>query len=424
VITEMPLDLSVLILSALFVGAVVTVLLWSAYNLIVALKGLANRSARKPGKPRYDADTAPSFSIIVPLKGEEAVLPRLIDHVVHFTYPKSKYEVLLVEDGSHDRTPSLCAKYAEQYPEAIRYLHRDKSDGKPSALNAALRLARGEIIGILDADSVPPDDLLMAASDYFVTRDATAIQGATSSINADENMLTKVISLEETMWFQALLRGKSALDLFVPLTGNCYFVKGSVLRDLGGWDEHSLAEDVDLSLRIIVTGGKTVFAENVRAKQEAPSQIAQFFRQRIRWYRGYMESALSYGKLLKTPSRLKFDAELTLSGPYILSVSLLAYLSSVAMYSFGGQILFRLLALLMTGLTTVTLCALGVSLAFLVKPRRLSNLVWIPFIYAYWSLQSLISAYALGLMVTRRPRVWTVTKKKGTVSGGHKQADQ
>jgi cellulose synthase/poly-beta-1,6-N-acetylglucosamine synthase-like glycosyltransferase len=398
-------------------AAIVVVVAWSLYNLLVALMGLARSSSKERiGDVIDETQARQSISIIVPVKDEEIVLPRLVNSAIGLRYPKSEYEVLLVEDGSVDGTPELCAKYARQYPETIRYIHLENSDGKPSALNAALQSARGEIVGVLDADSVPEDDLLLAVDKEFSTRDVTAIQGMPSSINPHQNMLTRVASLEEAAWFSALMRGKESLSLFVPLTGSCQFVRASDLRQMGGWDPHSLAEDADLAARIVENGGKVGFAAAVSSKQETPSSLPQLARQRIRWYRGYMETALRYGRLLKTFSRVCLDAELTLVGPYVLSASLFVYALSLALCYFDGGSLLQFPAWVMTSITTSVLLALGLALMLTVKPRRLSNLAWVPLIYAYWCLQGLIATFALGLMVTRRPRVWSRTRKTGSVT--------
>jgi cellulose synthase/poly-beta-1,6-N-acetylglucosamine synthase-like glycosyltransferase len=413
----MALDLFILGVAVCVTAAIVVVVAWSLYNLFVALTGLAGGSSRQEMKDiLHETEARHSFSIIVPVKDEEVVLPRLINSVIGLRYPKSKYEVLLVEDGSVDGTAELCAEYARHYPETIRYIHLEYSDGKPSALNAALQSARGEIVGVLDADSVADTDLLLVADKMFSTRDANAIQGMPSSINPGQNMLTRVASLEEAAWFGALMRGKERLGLFVPLTGSCQFVRASDLRQIGGWDAHSLAEDVDLAARIVENGGKVGFAAAVSSKQETPSSLSQLVRQRIRWYRGYMESALRYGRLIRIPSRVCLDAELTLMGPYILSASLFAYGLSLALCFFDGGSLLQFPAWIMTSITTVVLLALGLALMFMVKPRRLSNLAWVPLIYAYWCLQGVIATCALGLMVLRRPRVWSRTRKTGSVT--------
>jgi hypothetical protein len=130
-----------------------------------------------------------------------------------------------------------------------------------------------------------------------------------------------------------------------------------------------------------------------------------------------MEVAFKYGRLMAKPNRQSFDAELTLLGPFILIASLVSYFlpfySSLAAFNF--DVLLQFLMQLSALGTTIMLAVCGLALAYATKPRRLTNLLWLPFMYFYWSLQAFISFYALLLMVLRRPRKWIKTEKTGTI---------
>jgi cellulose synthase/poly-beta-1,6-N-acetylglucosamine synthase-like glycosyltransferase len=299
----------------------------------------------------------------------------------------------------------------------IRYFHRPSSSGKPAALNFGLDRIRGEVVGVFDADSVPDRDVLRRVARRFEGSETVAIQGMTRSINAQENMLTRIASLEEQVWFKGILNGKDHLRLFVPLTGSCQFVRTDVTRELGGWTESSLAEDAELAARLLESNRRVEFCEDAVSLQETPSRLSQVFRQRARWYRGYVETAIKYGRLLTSPSRIRLDAELSLLGPIMLSISFLNYLLSWIVFTYSPSFVVQILAYLMAGLTSVLLLAVGIALVYMVSPRRLSNFLWFPFIYAYWFLQTVIAAYALYLIMLRRPRVWMKTRKDGSVHG-------
>ena len=405
-------SISVDLLLILFVPVALSILLWSLYNLSIFTVGIRSRK-----KDDIIARTdSPLISLIVPAKGEENVIPRLMDSLLSLDYPKEKIEVLVVEDGSTDRTGEICMKYASQWPNLIHYLHKPLSNGKPSALNFALQHAHGEIVGVLDADSVPDISLLERVADRFAEPEVTAVQGITQTINAQANMLTKIVSLEETAWFKAILKGKDRLSLFVPLTGSCQFIRADALRKFGGWQEDSLAEDVELAARLLEGGHRVRFCEEAISSQEAPSRLSHLFRQRSRWYRGYIETAIKYGKLLRRPDRSRFDAEISLAGPLLLSASFANYLLSWLVFTYSATLLARVFAYLMVGLASIVLLALGFALVYTAKPRRLSNLLWVPFIYAYWFLQTVMAVYALFSILLRRPRTWTKTQKTGSIA--------
>jgi cellulose synthase/poly-beta-1,6-N-acetylglucosamine synthase-like glycosyltransferase len=153
----------------------------------------------------------------------------------------------------------------------------------------------------------------------------------------------------------------------------------------------------------------------VVAWQESPSDLKTLFKQRTRWFRGTMEVAFKYGRLMSRPSRKNFDAETTLLGPFILIASLVPY--SAMFWAFFTalpfDVLWRIAVQFATLTTTLTMLLCGLALVYITKPRRIKNILWLPFIYLYWSLQAFIALYAALLIALRMPRQWTKTNKKG-----------
>ncbi|MCD6530483.1 glycosyltransferase family 2 protein [Candidatus Bathyarchaeota archaeon] len=355
---------------------------------------------------------------MVPVKDEEKVIGRLLEALLKLRYPPEKKEILIVEDGSTDRTVEVCSEYVKRYPGQVKLIRKPLSEGKPSALNYALKYVKGDIIGFFDADSVPHPDSLMNIYKYFEDDEVAAVQGRTSSINADENMLTKLISYEETVWCETYLRGKDVLDLFVHLRGSCQFVRRDALQRLGGFDENSLSEDMELSARLIDRGYKIRYAPDVCAWQETPADLKALFRQRTRWFRGSMEVALRYGKLLRKGDRRSVDAELTLVGPYMFLPCMLGYflglLSLIFPVSPNPVLTFMGQGLALS--STITLFLVGTALLYLTKPKKAASLLWPLFVYAYWMIQNFVAFYAFAQMVLRWPRKWVKTTKRGVIT--------
>ena len=403
------------------VGVLSVLYAWALYNIPILAAGVRHlwRSDVKGRKcSLLRRERLPTVSIIVPVKDEEKVVGRLLEAFLNLDYPPEKREIVIVEDGSVDNTVGICAKYARQYPDQVRLVRRSRSDGKPSALNHALKYVRGEIVAVFDADSVPEPDSLSKVVKYFEDMSIAALQGRPCAINADENMLSKFISYEEAVRYEAYLRGKDALNLFVPLTGSCYFVRRRVLDEVGGWDDESLSEDMELSARLIERGYKIKYASDLRSWQENPTNLDQLFRQRARWFRGCMEVSLSYGKLLKRMNRRCIDAEITLFAPFMFVPFLLGYVLGTygLLGLIQGDVFSMVMAKGMMLLTTVTLFLVGMALLYMTKPRKLTSLLWLPFVYAYWSVQSFIALYALVQIALKRPRIWVKTSKTGTVT--------
>jgi len=337
-----------------------------------------------------------------------------LESLLKLDYPPEKKEIIIVEDASTDKTPEICRDYAKQYPEVIKFIHREISKGKPSALNCGFKHAKGEVVAVFDADNVPETDVLTKAAEYFEDPSVAAVQGTTCTINADQNMLTKFVSVEEAVWHKNFLQGKDALRLFVPLTGSCQFIRRDIAEEVGLWDEECLAEDLEMSAKITDHGYNIRYAPNVISWQEAPSTLSQHIKQRIRWFRGYMEVAVKYGRFLKKFEKKAFDAEITLIGPYVLASFLLSY--GITIYSSLFPVydpIFPSMTKITVLLTAFSLLIAGIAMLYATKPMKIKNVLWLPFIYVYWSLQCILTAYALVEIVFRRPKIWMKTTKTG-----------
>ena len=405
----------------LFTFVLSIIYVWTLYNIPTTVAGVrrlrrANRERENASMP--NGEDLPAVSILVPVKNEEKVVGRLLKSLLSQDYPSDRVEIIIVDDGSIDRTVEICRGYAERHSDQIRLLQQSKSNGKPTALNYALEHAKGEIIATFDADNVPERGTLRKAAGFLKDPSVAAVQGTICSINADENMLTKFLSYEEAVRFKAYMGGKDVLDLFVHLAGSCQFVRRRVLDAVGGWRPDSLSEDMEMSARLTERDYRIKYALEMRSWQESPVSMSQLVNQRLRWYRGCLDTAFGYGRLLRKLSWKRIDAEATLVGPCMLTLSLVGFLMGLftLVVPFSRDLFFTILAQATTVLTGVTLLLGGLALIYVTKPRRIRNVLWLPFIYAYWTLQTFLASYALFQVVLRRPKKWRKTARSGVVT--------
>jgi cellulose synthase/poly-beta-1,6-N-acetylglucosamine synthase-like glycosyltransferase len=393
-------------------------LFWTVYNgsiIYVGIRSKRKTLATKLETPPVKDEFLPKFSIIVPTKNEEVVIGRCLNGLLDLDYPKEKMEIIIVDGDSADSTCKICSEFVTKYPQVFSVINENNgAKGKPAALNLAISRVTGEIVGVFDADSLPEKDSLKRVASYFGNPKIMAVQGRTISLNEKKNVLTRVVSSEEKAWFQALLTGREKLQLFVPLNGSCQFIRRNVLEEAGGWDETSLTEDVELAVRLVEKNYLIKYAEDVVCGQETPNSLGDLVKQRVRWYRGYMETALKYGRLLNTLNKRTIDAEVSLNGPFMMVVSLLSYINwfFVALFLSQSTPILGLTGLIIA-LTAVSLVSVGVALTASERPIKIQNLLWIPSIYAYWLIQIFIAGWAFLKLVFRRKRVWSKTAKKG-----------
>jgi len=390
-------------------------LFWSVYNGTIIYAGI--RRKRNPSPSNEIIGEFPKFSIIVPTKNEEAVVGRCLSGLLDLDYPRDKMEIIIVDGNSSDSTVRICSDFSAKYPMVFKIINENGCKGKPAALNLALPHVTGDVVGVFDADSLPEREVLKKVAAYLNDKNVTAVQGRTTSLNEKTNILTRVAASEEKAWFQALLLGREKLHLFVPLNGSCQFVRREVLEELGGWDEACLTEDVELAVRLVEKNHQVKYAPDVSAGQETPTGLRDLIKQRVRWYRGYMDVALKYGRLLDKLNMKNLDAEISLAGPFMMVVSLLSYINwfFIVVFLSESSPIINFTGLVIA-LTAVSLFSVGIALTASEKPIKLRNLLWVPSIYVYWLLQMCIAGWAFLKLVFRRKKVWSKTVKKGFIT--------
>lgn len=403
----------------------IVVYTWALYSIPLLVIGIKrSRGGKKHNKQQVHVSEKglPTFSLIVPAKDEALVLPRLFNALLNQDYPMEKVEVLVVENGSTDGTVQVCKKAAQETRSVVKVVHSGDAWGKPSALNSGLQAATGDIVGVFDADNIPEPDVLRKVAGYFQDESVAALQGRTLIANADVNMLTKFISYEDAAWCEGYLRGRDALGLFVHLRGSCQFVRRTVLESVGGWDARYISDDFELSAKLTEQGHLIKYAPDARSWQESPAGLKEMFTQRVRWFRGAMEVALHYGRLIRRPNWKTVDAEMMLLGPFVLILSLLGYvLGPFAVTQFNGSVIFGITVVGWL-LATVSIIMIALGLLYVAKPKRLVDLLWIPFIYAYWSFQVILATLALLKIVFKAQKRWQKTSKTGIVTTTFVQA--
>jgi cellulose synthase/poly-beta-1,6-N-acetylglucosamine synthase-like glycosyltransferase len=160
---------------------------------------------------------------------------------------------------------------------------------KPRALNYALPFARGEIIGIYDAEDRPdPNQIAHIVRRYDeVPRDVACLQGRLDYYNTDHNLMARLFTVEYASWFRVLLPGVQRLGLFVPLGGTTLFLRRDALEEVGGWDAHNVTEDAELGLRLARAGYRAELVDTT-TYEEATAAVGPWIRQRSRWLKGYI----------------------------------------------------------------------------------------------------------------------------------------
>ena len=240
-----------------------------------------------------DERELPTYTILVPLYRETAVLPRLVSSIAAIDYPRAKLDVrLLLEE---DDIETIEAARSMPLPACFRIVI--VPDGaprtKPKACNYGLLSAEGEFVVIYDAEDRPDPDQLKKVVVAFAKADPLirCIQCKLNYFNRDQNILTRWFTTEYSMWFDLLMPGLDATNAPIPLGGTSNHFRTETLIEMGAWDPFNVTEDADLGIRLHKQGYRTAIIDST-TYEEANSDVHNWIRQRSRWVKGYIQTWL------------------------------------------------------------------------------------------------------------------------------------
>jgi cellulose synthase/poly-beta-1,6-N-acetylglucosamine synthase-like glycosyltransferase len=247
----------------------------------------------------------PVVSVLVPMFEESEIAERLVTHLSRMRYPPERLDILLLLEEDDTVTAETIA--ATPLPGNMRVLTVPSGHPrtKPRALNYALPFARGEIVGIYDAEDRPdPNQIAHVVRRYDeVPPDVACLQGRLDYYNTDHNLMARLFTVEYASWFRVLLPGVQRLGLFVPLGGTTLFLRRSALEEVGGWDAHNVTEDAELGLRLARAGYRTELVDTTTF-EEATAAVGPWIRQRSRWLKGYL---ITWATAMRDPLSLWRD---------------------------------------------------------------------------------------------------------------------
>jgi cellulose synthase/poly-beta-1,6-N-acetylglucosamine synthase-like glycosyltransferase len=239
--------------------------------------------------------TTPVVTIQLPVYNELYVVNRLIDSICAMDYPKDKLEIQVLDDST-DETITVCAKAVEHYQKLgydIKHIRRSNRKGfKAGALKCGLETARGEFIGIFDADFVPNTDFLEKTIPYFYTDSKIGVvQTRWAHINGDYSLLTRAqaFALDAHHAVEQNVRCKAGF--FINFNGTGGVWRKAAILDAGNWQADTLTEDLDLSYRAQLRGWKFQYLCDVTSPAELPAEVNALKTQQFRWTKGAIETA-------------------------------------------------------------------------------------------------------------------------------------
>ena len=286
-------------------------------------------------KPLADINHRPTVTVIVPCKNEEGAIEQTITAIVESDYPADKLKVVVVDDGSTDRTYQIVKQHEGNRVKVIRH---GSNKGKRQAFATGFHSSDGEIVICIDSDTTVAKDAIRLLVQPFTDDNVVAVCGHGDAVNKDKNLLTKI----QHYWYQemfTLIKGmESTLNAVTCCSGILAAYRRDVVNEvIDEWlNEKFLGHKIfigdDRQLTNLCARGangisakdaKVVYQRNAIAYTIVPDNFNQFFKQQLRWKRAWVHGSALAGKFMwrkRFPVLLYFYTyqALTFSSPVII----------------------------------------------------------------------------------------------------------
>lgn len=281
------------------------------YAFYLHLATLHKKRQLKKNPQVVNENFKPFVTVMIPSHNEETVISKTIENILALDY--ENFEVIVIDDRSEDNTAAVIKDLEKQY-DKVTALVRDKSafPGKSAVLNDALKLAKGEAILVFDADARVEPNFLSKLIPNLEPDDVGAVQARKVIINKDHNLLTRCQNNEYTLdsHFQM---GRDSVKGAVELRGNGELIKRKALNDIGGWNEETITDDLDMSTQLHIKGWDVRFCPETCVYEEGIIYTTPLYRQRRRWLEGSIRRYLEHFGAAFTSKEMSLRARLDMT---------------------------------------------------------------------------------------------------------------
>lgn len=283
-----------LVASVLLVPIAMVMLVYGVRHYVLTLVRLF-----KPQRQAFEGLQVanwPKLTVFIAAHNEEAVIANCIEALLKADYPHDRLLLVPVNDRSKDGTKAICDEWAARYPHLLRPFHRtDGKPGKPAALMDAARFAGpADVYVIFDADYIPGKGLLKQIVAPFLDPEVGVTMGRVVPGNVSTNLLTRLLDMERSAGYQGDQQARQALRTLPQFGGTVGGIRVSALNAVGGFREDVLAEDTDLTFRMLSKGWKVHYVNTAECIEEVPETWAVRVRQLQRWAKGHNQVMFSY----------------------------------------------------------------------------------------------------------------------------------
>lgn len=295
-----------------------TSIMWAVTAVIYSL-----RREGKSGQDYYELDeqTLPLVTVIVPAHCEGEIVKRTIQGVLALDYPR--LQAIVISDGSTDDTVDCAREYLSD--PRLTVIDKRVNEGKAMALNDAIPLSAGELILVLDADSVPDPDALRWMVPHFVNNPRLAAVTGNPRVRNTDRLLGKIQAVEFSSIISLLKRAQVVWGRVMTVSGVMALYRKSALEDVELFVHDCATEDIATSWTLQTKFYDVRYEPRAMVRMQVPPSISALWNQRIRWARGLAQVLRRNAKIWRSwKNRRLFPVYLEAAASIIWAYSFVA----------------------------------------------------------------------------------------------------
>ena len=267
----------------------------SLYFQVLLLLSFFENIKKIKNEEFHKLENFPKVSVAVPCWNEEKTLEGTIHSLLHLDYPKDKLEIIIVDDGSKDKTLEIARSFEGRDSNIIKVFTKENG-GKHTAVNLALEKSTGELFGCLDADSFVSPHALKTIVSYFERNKEIMAVTPCIHIKHPKTFIQRLQAIEYLMGV-FLRKSFGQLDAIQVTPGPFSIFRKEIFSVIGNYRKAHNTEDYEITLRMHKARFKIANAHKALVYTLGPSTLRGFFFQRLRWARGFLENSLDYKEL-------------------------------------------------------------------------------------------------------------------------------
>lgn len=355
----------------------------------------------------YNENYFPTLSIIVPAYNEEKVIERTIISILDSTYPKK--ELIVVNNASIDTTLNIIKKYQNK----IKIINESKK-GKAIAINSGIKISTGEILIVMDADTIVTCDAFMnIVQPFYNNPQMGAVTGNVKILNHN-NYHAKIQVLEYALASQISKAALATQGAVTVVSGAFGAFRRSVINTCTPFSNETLTEDFDATITILKKGYTTTIQDTAIAYTEAPTSLSDLIKQRTRWYRGLFQgyskhpellTKVSFGHLPSLIYFLMFNSSLIVPIIGIGNLIVISYFLLIGASTMAVQFIL---------LNVIAMCGLF-TLSLRLNKDSLQHMKLFPLAFVYLRIHDFIFIKTMIDHVLKRESKWNHLKRIGTI---------